>query len=599
MQHGTKSRLLSLALGLAAGAGLPSAAAAQKPVQEFTTQGILVGDFESTPATVGRRLADRVRDRVRDAVHKRELQVIDRRAMEDQLVLAGYEVQSQLARTQTAALAKRLRADEYVTGTVAVVRGKYRVEGYLVLSRDTRFRQPLAPVEDATLERAADRVVAELVAVRAQMAPLRRCENFSREGRYAEAMAAALPGIAAYPRSTLARACYLLALAQGGAYADSMLAVANQILAVDPVNAVGIQNAAIAYDAKKDRARAGDMWLRLLATDSGSTRLTAHVVNKLAADGNAALAYPIVEKAVASWPDDVELARLHFLVLLATERWKPAVAAGERLASLDSATTADPRYFERLAAAYRADSQPVKALAVAVRGVAAHPADADLYALYAGLVRAESDVVIPRGAQQFATSPKIQALYAQTLRASGTATAIRQSLEVTRRALELDPRLPRGFLQLAQLYMEVGVPDSALVALDAGLEHGEDTILVARYALARGNALYKAAAETRQIADFQRAASFLSLAERLAPSKESRFLLGVASFSLGQIAITDAAKSRDCEMARLAESAFGEVETALPSAGAVSPEAAKQMLDYVSQARPALAHQLATFCPGT
>ncbi|MFL5582491.1 MAG: hypothetical protein ACJ8AO_19140 [Gemmatimonadaceae bacterium] len=592
------SRLLTLALGLAAGAALPRAGAAQKPVPEFTTQGFMVGDFESKPPSVGRKLADRVRDRVEDAFKKRDLQVIGRREMEDQLILAGYEMQSQLARTQAAALAKRLRADEYVTGTVGLSHGKYRVEGYVVLTRDTRFRQPLAPVEDASLERAADKLVAELVALRAQMTPLRRCENFQREGKYAEAMAAALPGITAYPRSTLARACYLLGLAQGGTYADSMLAIANQILALDPTNAIGLQNAAIAYDAKKDRARAGDAWRRLLATDSGSVRLTAHVVNKLAGDGNAALAYPIVEKAVATFPTDTALARLHFLVLLATERWKPAIVAGERLAALDSSATADPRYFERLAAAYRADSQPVKALAVAVRGVAAHPADADLYALYAQLVRAESEVVLPRGAQQFATSPKIQALYAQALRASGSANAVRQSLEATRRALELDPRLPRGFLQLAQLYMEAGVPDSALIALGTGVENGEDSVLVAKYALARGNALYKAAAETRQIADFQRAASFLALAERLAPTKEGRFLLGVTSFSLGQIAINDAVKTRDCAMSRLAESAFTEVEVALPTAGAVSPEAAKQMLDYVSQARPALANQLATFCQG-
>ena len=89
------------------------------------------------------------------------------------------------------------------------------------------------------------------------------------------------------------------------------------------------------------------------------------------------------------------------------------------------------------------------------------------------------------------------------------------ALAETKRALAANPKLPHGFLQLAQLEIDAGQPDSALAAIDDAVHHGEDSTTVAQFALARGNALYKAATASQKRDDYQRAMRFLSLAVRI------------------------------------------------------------------------------------
>ncbi|MGH7619939.1 MAG: hypothetical protein ACREPM_22220, partial [Gemmatimonadaceae bacterium] len=163
-------------------------------------------------------------------------------------------------------------------------------------------------------------------------------------------------------------------------------------------------------------------------------------------------------------------------------------------------------------------------------------------------------------------------------------------------ALAADPTLPHGYLQWAQLEFDVGQLDSAYAAIEEAPKHGEARAMVAQFALARGNALYKSATASQKREDFQRAMQFLTLATSLSPSAESKFLLGASALSISQSAATEAPSTKSCDLSKLADSSLTAAEINLVSGGSAAPDAAKQFLDYVAKLRPYVADQLKAFC---
>jgi tetratricopeptide (TPR) repeat protein len=282
-------------------------------------------------------------------------------------------------------------------------------------------------------------------------------------------------------------------------------------------------------------------------------------------------------------------------VHLAVSDWKGAIASGESLLARDPATQADPEFYGRLANAYRSDSQPTHALSIAAAGVAKFPQNAPLYIVYLQLLHAENGAALPRGLAAFPDNPELHVLAAQNLKTSGNSAG---ALEETKRALAVNPKLPHGFLQLAQLEFDVGQTDSAFVAMQQATKYGEDSTTVAQFALARGNALYKAATGTQKREDYQRAIKFLELAEHIAPSPQAKFLLGASELSVSQSAATEAPTTKSCELTKLADSSLTEAEINLVSGGSVAPDAAKTYLDYVAKLRPYIADQMKTLCTG-
>src|SRR5205085_912651 len=151
--------------------------------------------------------------------------------------------------------------------------------------------------------------------------------------------------------------------------------------------------------------------------------------------------------------------------------WKGATEAGERLVARDPATQVDPEFHARLANAYRADSQPARALGVAAQAAAKFPTNAPLYIVYLQLLRAESEAALPRGLATFPDNAELHVLAAQSLKGSGNAAG---ALAETKRALAVNPRLPHGYLQLAQLELEAGNVDSAYAAMELAPKYGEE-----------------------------------------------------------------------------------------------------------------------------
>jgi len=571
---------------------LPAGAWAQ---QKFTTQVMIVPAFRGPERGLAAKASDIIRGRVAGAFPRSELRVISGGEIDDWLRLSGFDESTVLSEIELRELARKFRADERITGTATRTVGRVHIDAALTLIRDLRLSQPLSS-DGASVNEAADALAREAIAARRQLVPLRQCENLAREGKSAEAASAAAVGIAAYAQAIPTRACLLNALSRLEASPDSIISVAQATLALSASNPIALERMAQALDAKGEGKAAAPFWTRFLATDSTNEDVIERVVNALSREGNAATAVPLIDHGSDAHPDNLPLLKLRWLVHLAANDWKAAAENGERLLLRDPATQSDPDFYVRLAAAYRADSQPVRALATAGLGVSKFPASAPLQIAYLQLLKAEADAAMPRVLAAFPDNAEVHALAAQSLKGSGNSAG---AMEETKRALAANPRLPHGYLQLAQLEIEVGQTDSAYAAIEMASKFGEDTKIVAQFALARGNALYKAATTSQKRDDFQRAMKFLALAAQLAPTAEAKFLVGASALSISQSAANEAPQSRSCDLSKLADSSLTEAEINLVGGGSAAPDVAKTYLDYVAKLRPYVADQIKSYCsPG-
>jgi tetratricopeptide (TPR) repeat protein len=590
---------VALGLALLLSTGLTAAGGAQgardaSTQPKFTTQVLIVPAFLGADRGLASRGADIVRSRVAAAFPKGELRVISGGDMDDWFRRSGFEENPALSDGELKEMARKFRADERITGTlVRAPDGSVRIDASLSLIRDPRLAQPLVATA-ASVPLAAEAVAAEAIAARRQLSPLRQCENFDREGNARGAAAAATTAIALYPRAVPARVCLLNALSHLEVSADSVIAVSRATLTVAPNNAVALEDLAQALDSKGQFRDGAPIWTKLLATDSTSEAMIEKVVNALAREGFPNLAVPIIDRGTDAHPDNLPLLKVRWLVHLAENDWKGAILAGEQMLARDQAAQADPDFYVRLATALRSDGKSERALAVAANAVAKFPENAPLYVLYLQLLKAEGDSALQRGLAAFPDNAEVHVFAAQTFKGSGNAAA---ALAETKRALAVNPRLPHGYLQLAQLEADAGELDSALTATELALRTGEDSTVVAQFALARGNTLFQAAGTTQKREDFQRAMRFLAFAVHIRPTAEAKFLVGASALSIAQSVATEAAPAKNCDLSKLADSSLTEAEINLVAGGAAAPDAAKQYLDYVAKLRPYVSNELKAFCP--
>jgi tetratricopeptide (TPR) repeat protein len=578
----------------------PAFAQRGKATQEFTRQGLLIPNFVGGAGTdykFGRKAADEVRSRVGKLSNKREVDVISGGDIRLQLTKAGMPDDTTLDVASIRTLGRYMRADEYVLAKAERGGGTVRLTGSLVLMRDTRMAEPLPPASGPDLETAAAQFARSIAAARAELVPQRRCENALRDGQMTRALQFAREAVSAYP-GVLARTCLVWALRATGAPATEVLEVAEQVLAQDSVNAHALESAAIALDTLRRREESSQRWLRLAATDTANLELTQRVVWAMILGGNQRRVEPLIVHVADANPDSLSLLRLKWRVTYDNRHWPVAIKAGEALLASDSAARVDSVFYLRLASAYRTNGQMYKAIELAARGVDRFPGDVKLYTLYTQFLKAENDTAVTRGVALFPRSAELLAMSARELRAKGQ---LSEALAASRQALAADSTLARGELMIAQGEVELGRPDSALVALRRALARGEDTALVAQFALARGNVLLRAANGTKTREDFRLAMRFLSLADTLGRTPQTAFLLGVAAYSITQSALSDAPKmpekTQSCELSHLGAETLPVAREGLEAGQEVSPEAAKQFLDYLGQLEPYVQRQIDAFCP--
>ncbi|MGH7620257.1 MAG: hypothetical protein ACREPM_23825, partial [Gemmatimonadaceae bacterium] len=516
-----------------------------KGSQEFTRQGLLIVNFTPRAGAdmkLGRKAADAVRGRMGKLVNKHDVEIIDGDDIAIRMERAGFNPDTIFDLREVRSVGRYLRADEYIQAFVFNGPSGPRITGQLVLLRDEWLRQPLPDAAAPKLDSAAMMFARSIAAARAQLVPERRCENALREGSASRAIAAAQAGIEAYERGAIARTCLVWALRQTKTPATRILDEAKAVLAIDSVNPHALEAAAAALDSLHRRDDAAALWLRLAATDTADLDLSVRVGYALLDGGNAKHAEPFVVALSTAHPDDIRFMQQKWLAAYENKNWQLAIDAGEVLLARDSVARSDSVFFLHLGLAYHWAEKPIKSIETLAHGVASFPKDARLYSLYTQSIKAEADTVVGRGLALFPQSADLLALSAKELRARGK---IAESLNATKQAVALDTTISQGHLMIAQLEIELGRPDSALVALRAGLARGDDSLLVSQFALSKGNTLYRAASGTKTSADFGAALRMIAFADSLRSSEQSRFLSGAAALGVAQATLTDAAKLTD------------------------------------------------------
>ena len=571
-----------------------------KESPEFTRQGLLIVNFsprQGADMKLGRKAADAVRARVEKLVNKKDVEVVDGDDVALRMERAGYNPDTVFGMSDIRAVGRSMRADEFVLGSVSIGPSGTRISGQLVMLRDEKLRQPIPDATAPKLDSAAALFARSIAAARAQLAPERRCENALREGSAARAVAAAREAIAAYAHGAIARTCLVWAMRQNASPAAQLLVEAEALLAIDSINPHGLEAAAVSLDSLRRRDQAAAYWLRLAATDSADLDLSARVGYALLDGGNAKRAEPFIIALSSAHPEDLRFLQQRWRVAFENKNWKLAIATGEVLAERDSFARADSVFYRHLGLAYHSVNMPFKAIETLAHGVSAFPKDAQMYSQYTQYIRSEADTVVPRGLALFPRNADLLALSAKDLRSRGK---IAESLDATKQAVALDTTMAQGRLMIAQLEIELGRPDSALVALRASLQHGEDSSLVAQFALAKGNALYRAANGTKTSADFALSLRMIAFADSIHASDQSRFLTGAAALGVAQTALTEASKltekAESCKLVRMATDLIPIARSGLQAGEAAFGDAAKQSLDYLNQLDPFAQQQLKAVC---
>ena len=148
--HRSALSAAGLACALAVSA-MPSVLGAQMRPQGPgpDTKRAVVTTFRGDPAA-GVKLADEIRSRIQSDFNIRQLMPVSKKDIDNTLVASGYRPDSALSANDIKELAKLVRGDEVIDGTVTRTGAGYRVNARLFLPRDVALSQPLISVESSS-----------------------------------------------------------------------------------------------------------------------------------------------------------------------------------------------------------------------------------------------------------------------------------------------------------------------------------------------------------------------------------------------------------------------------------------------------------------
>jgi tetratricopeptide (TPR) repeat protein len=530
---------------------------------------LVVGTLRSSDKKLSINASEELRSRLASDIPFRLLTVISSSDYKTVVEQSGYPYDEALSTGDLASLAKLLRTDEFIEGTVEQKGpAQFVINASLVLTRDAGLMQPLPPAEGAKLSAAAGVLSKSVEDARKQLEFEKKCTSLGRENKPNEAIAAARQGNAAYPRATLTRLCELNVRAGYKQGPDSIIAAALEVLKVDPKNRMALGYAADNYKLKGDQDKSTEMLVQLLATDPTNAKLVDDVVNALAASGKPELAKPIISQAIKDNPGDIRLMKLAFLIYLAAKDFKNGTAIGEEMVKIDT-SLADTTYFQKMVASYQADSNLVKASEFAMKGSDKFPNNVLLLGMLGSMQ-------VKSGQQQ-------------------------QAIATFRKMLTVDPKAPQARMQIVRIFDDMKQPDSALATLRQAKAAGEDGQTVGQTALIIGNRFFKAgqealnrAQQSKTSEDYAAAIAanklvvpWVTFADSTVTGAESKnqakFLLGVATFQIAVAAISDAPKNKSCELAKIAADNIAIAQVNLPAGGRFAPQVVSQLMPVVPQ----------------
>lgn len=530
---------------------MPSLASAQyNRVPDPNAIRVMVSVFKaSEKGQLGVQAADAVRSHMTSEFPFKQVYVLPKQDINATLEASGFPTTDALQPHDARALANLLRADEYVTGTVTKTPAGFKVEGALVLARDNALVQPLGSYEAPKLDAAAGSVSKELKEARKQLEFEKKCVNAARDGKLDAAAGFAKEGIAAYPKATLARICLANVLVTQKAPNDAQLAIAREIVGIDPKSRPGLSLLAQAYRTANMSDSAVLTLTRLLATDPSNPRLQKDVVDAVAALANPAMARPIIEEAVAANPGDPELLALRWKILLAVKDYKAAYAQGEELVKLDTAF-ADTTYFIRTAAVYAADSQQQKSAEFAAKGLA-----------------------------KFPNQPTL--VYQQIL-ALRNAGQVQQSLDALNKALAAKIPVENSAVLRLTMLKDLNRNDEILPVAREMIAAGDTSTFIRQTIVGVGQAQGKSGTEE----DLNTSIKTLIYADSVSKGQvkqQAGFILGSTYVRLAQVKLQNAQAQKSCPLAKEAKNLLGDAQIQLPKGGAMYADQMRQLMGAAMQ----------------
>ena len=501
------------------------------------------------PKSLGGQAGDEFRDRLEHDIPSRQVWVIPKERINPYLESSGFPTTEALAVHDAKALAGIMRADEYTACAITKTPTGYKAEAELVLTKDISARQPLGSVESPKMGDAFKGLSTELKEARKQLDGESKCSNFARAKQYPEAIAAAKAAIVAYPKATLARICELSVLDASGAKPEEVLAVAREIVALDPRNSPALKQRVTQFQKLKMDDSVGVALVRLLGTDPTNSVLAQQVIATLLEMKNVDFAGPIVDTALVNNPGDPDLMRFKWNILYGTKKYKEMYPLGDEIAKLDTSFT-DSVYFARTASAYALDSLPQKSAETAAKAAAKFPNNA----FFTGF---EIQQLQKAGQQQQALD-KLDKAMAAKIPVENAGTMRLLMLRDLKRNSDVMPAI-RALI--------AGGDSSANVKqiLFAQANDDKNAALATAMTAADSVAVFRANLATLAFADS-------NIAMKSPMHAESQFRLGGAHLSLVQPLLKQALAEKSCVLGKEAKAHISDAQILLPQGGSFDPQ---------------------------
>ena len=535
---------------------------------------ILVGTFRSSDRKLGTDMGDELRGRLQSEHSAKELYVIPKVNIDNTLTASGYRPDSALNASDLMELAKQLRGEEVIDGSIEKAGNGVHVESRLLMKTgQTIVTQPLPPLDAKDAGDAAKQIERNLTAASKAIPAYKLCTNDLRAQKYDEAIKDARTGLTEYPQSNLARLCILQADGQKKASPDSIIAVASAINAVDPTNMQALAYLSDAFAQKGDTAKSIETSLKIYKLDPSNTSIATSIVMLLANSGAPDKALPIIDTLLVNNPGDASMLHTKWLLQLRAKQYKQAIATGEEWVKADT-TAATLDYYQRQIGAAQADSN-----AALVQTLAA------------------------RAAQKFPKDASLSLLLAQSYRKSGQ---LQQALQSAERGTQIDPKNTTAWLFAITIANEMKQPDTVLALAKAGVAAGANKDTLSLTILGPAGEAIKKAQESKSRDDWMSALKIAQMVDSIAPSPQSKYFIGVSSFYVASSimdvvqahAKAGATKKEErtlaCSSAKDAEDMFATTSMAMPMGGSVDKDTAgkimgavQQYTDYIGQVKKA------------
>jgi tetratricopeptide (TPR) repeat protein len=539
---------------------------------------ILVTAFHAPTKQLAVEAADELRSRLQSEHSARELYVIPKTSVEATLKSSGYPVDSALGVQDLIELGRALHAEYVIDGTVAKTGAGNTLSAssrVLIRTGQQTLAQPLPAGNAKDAGDAAKLTEHSISESLKQMPGYRDCIAALRTGKYDDAGAKARTGITAYSNAAFARVCLLNAYVSAKtAPPDSIIALGKQILAVDSTSMLALANLADAYDAKGQKDKATDIYGRIHELDPGNAAVTKILIDRWG-QSSPEKALALVDASLKEDPNDVEMLRNRWLLLLKLGKFKDAIAAGQALAKQDTAS-ATVEFYQRQIGAAQSDTNTAKAAELAAEAAKRFPTNASFSLLV------------------------VQAYY--------KAGKLPEALAAARSAATATPKSVDAWRFVLVILTDMHQPDSALAAGHQAIAAGAPKDSIGDILLARvAGPQLKAAQTTKARADWQAALKASQAVDAISSSAQTSFYVGVSSFTVASDILTNEvqtlakSKKKDdqaqaCTLAKQAEDLLATTSMSMPKGGSVDKAAAGQILGAVSQYGEFIAAVKKNFC---